>query len=74
MHYRLLPAHYYLVSLSHPGCGIMDLRCILPETTKVLSQAAIAAGKDKLMGLKENVIVGKRIPAGTGLRKFERLM
>ena len=43
------------------------------ETTKVLSQAAIAAGKDKLMGLKENVIVGKRIPAGTGLRKFERL-
>ncbi|MFZ4633258.1 MAG: DNA-directed RNA polymerase subunit beta' [Saprospiraceae bacterium] len=43
------------------------------ETTKVLSQAAIAAKKDHLMGLKENVIVGKRIPAGTGMRRFDRL-
>ncbi len=43
------------------------------ETTKVLSQAAIAAKKDHLMGLKENVIVGKRIPAGTGMRRYERL-
>ena len=37
------------------------------ETTKVLSTAAIAAKKDYLMGLKENVIVGRLIPAGTGL-------
>jgi len=44
------------------------------ETTKVLSQAAIAASKDILNGLKENVIVGKRIPAGTGLRQFETLL
>ncbi len=44
------------------------------ETTKVLSQAAIAASKDILNGLKENVIVGKRIPAGTGLRHFENLL
>jgi DNA-directed RNA polymerase subunit beta' len=43
------------------------------ETTKVLSQAAIAAKKDFLMGLKENVIVGKKIPAGTGMRRYERL-
>ncbi len=43
------------------------------ETTKVLSTAAIAAKKDFLMGLKENVIVGKKIPAGTGLREFERI-
>jgi DNA-directed RNA polymerase subunit beta' len=43
------------------------------ETTKVLSTAAIAAKKDYLMGLKENVIVGKKIPAGTGMRKYERL-
>ncbi len=43
------------------------------ETTKVLSTAAIAAKKDFLMGLKENVIVGKKIPAGTGLREYERL-
>jgi DNA-directed RNA polymerase subunit beta' len=43
------------------------------ETTKVLSTAAIAAKKDHLMGLKENVIVGKKIPAGTGLREYDRL-
>ncbi len=43
------------------------------ETTKVLSTAAINAKPDLLYGLKENVIVGKKIPAGTGLRKFENL-
>ncbi|MEZ4984519.1 MAG: DNA-directed RNA polymerase subunit beta' [Saprospiraceae bacterium] len=43
------------------------------ETTKVLSTAAIAAKRDTLSGLKENVIVGKRIPAGTGLREYENL-
>ncbi|MEL6636768.1 MAG: DNA-directed RNA polymerase subunit beta' [Bacteroidota bacterium] len=43
------------------------------ETTKVLSQAAIGAKRDNLNGLKENVIVGKKIPAGTGLRQFKRL-
>ncbi|HRW74521.1 MAG TPA: DNA-directed RNA polymerase subunit beta', partial [Saprospiraceae bacterium] len=40
------------------------------ETTKVLSYAAISAKKDGLNGLKENVIVGKPIPAGTGMRRF----
>ena len=40
------------------------------ETTKVLSTAAIGAKQDFLNGLKENVIVGKLIPAGTGLKKF----
>lgn len=39
------------------------------ETTKVLTEAAINEKKDKLFGLKENVIVGKLIPAGTGFRK-----
>jgi DNA-directed RNA polymerase subunit beta' len=43
------------------------------ETTKVLSTAAINAKKDYLIGLKENVIVGKKIPAGTGLRSFDRI-
>lgn len=43
------------------------------ETTKVLSTASIAAREDFLEGLKENVIVGHRIPAGTGLRKFSKL-
>jgi len=44
------------------------------ETTKVLSTAAISASTDTLEGLKENVIVGKRIPAGTGMRFYNRLM
>ncbi len=44
------------------------------ETTKVLSTAAIAAKRDYLNGLKENVIVGKRIPAGTGMRQFDNLV
>jgi DNA-directed RNA polymerase subunit beta' len=43
------------------------------ETTKVLSTAAIGAKMDFLNGLKENVIVGKRIPAGTGMREYEDL-
>ncbi|MEN0004125.1 MAG: DNA-directed RNA polymerase subunit beta' [Bacteroidota bacterium] len=43
------------------------------ETTKVLSTAAIGAKQDFLNGLKENVIVGKQIPAGTGLRKYQQL-
>ncbi len=43
------------------------------ETTKVLSQAAIGAKQDFLLGLKENVIVGKKIPAGTGLRRFNNM-
>jgi len=39
------------------------------ETTRVLTEAAIAGARDRLMGLKENVIIGKLIPAGTGLEK-----
>src|SRR5690606_39419452 len=39
------------------------------ETTKVLTEAAIHAKSDQLRGLKENVIIGKLIPAGTGDRK-----
>ncbi|MFN8285392.1 MAG: DNA-directed RNA polymerase subunit beta' [Chitinophagales bacterium] len=44
------------------------------ETTKVLSTASISAKRDYLQGLKENVIVGHRIPAGTGLRKFKEII
>lgn len=44
------------------------------ETTKVLSTAAIGANKDELNGLKENVIVGKRIPAGTGVKRFQNII
>jgi DNA-directed RNA polymerase subunit beta' len=42
------------------------------ETTKVLSSAAINGKTDDMLGLKENVITGHPIPAGTGLRDFER--
>ena len=44
------------------------------ETTKVLSTASINAKQDFLEGLKENVIVGKRIPAGTGQRRFDHML
>ena len=40
------------------------------ETTKVLTDAAIEGKRDTLMGLKENVLIGKPIPAGTGLKRY----
>ena len=40
------------------------------ETTKVLTEAAIKGKVDHLVGMKENVIIGKPIPAGTGMRKY----
>ncbi len=44
------------------------------ETTKVLNEAAVAGKVDNLSGLKENVIVGHRIPAGTGMRSYEDIV
>jgi DNA-directed RNA polymerase subunit beta' len=44
------------------------------ETTKVLNEAAIAGKVDELLGLKENVIVGHLIPAGTGVRAYEKMV
>ena len=44
------------------------------ETTKVLNEAAVAGKVDTLMGLKENVIVGHRIPAGTGMREYDDII
>ncbi|WP_148572845.1 DNA-directed RNA polymerase subunit beta' [Nocardioides caldifontis] len=43
------------------------------ETTRVLTDAAIHAKSDSLMGLKENVIIGKLIPAGTGLERYRNI-
>ena len=43
------------------------------ETTKVLTEAAINGKVDRLVGLKENVIIGKLIPAGTGMRRYRNL-
>jgi DNA-directed RNA polymerase subunit beta' len=44
------------------------------ETTKVLNEAAIRGKSDNLEGMKENVIAGHLIPAGTGLREFEKII
>ena len=44
------------------------------ETTKVLNEAAVSGKVDFLEGLKENVIVGHRIPAGTGMRKYDTII
>lgn len=43
------------------------------ETTKVLNEAAIAGKRDRMLGLKENVIVGHLIPSGTGLRDYDNV-
>ena len=40
------------------------------ETTRVLTEAAIDGKSDSLIGLKENIIIGKLIPAGTGMMKY----
>jgi DNA-directed RNA polymerase beta' subunit len=50
---------------------IIYLCGIFPRTTKVLNEAAVAGKIDYLEGLKENVIVGHRIPAGTGMREYD---
>jgi DNA-directed RNA polymerase subunit beta' len=44
------------------------------ETTRVLTEAAISGRQDQLLGLKENVIIGKLIPAGTGLPRYRRVV
>ncbi len=44
------------------------------ETTKVLNEAAVSGKVDALEGLKENVIVGKKIPAGTGMRTYDHII
>ena len=43
------------------------------QTTRVLTEAAVSGKTDELLGLKENVIIGKLIPAGTGYKKYQRI-
>ncbi|MNG08381.1 DNA-directed RNA polymerase subunit beta' [compost metagenome] len=43
------------------------------ETTRVLTDAAIKGKVDQLLGLKENVIIGKLIPAGTGMARYRSI-
>ena len=42
------------------------------ETTRVLTEAAIESKRDTLVGLKENIIIGKLIPAGTGMTRYRQ--
>jgi len=42
------------------------------ETTRVLTDAAIKGKRDELLGLKENVIIGKLVPAGTGMTRYRQ--
>ena len=48
--------------------GQRDGHCNIQETTRVLTEAAIKGKVDPLFGLKENVIIGKLVPAGTGMK------
>ena len=43
------------------------------ETTKVLTEAAINGKVDHLIGIKENVLIGKLIPAGTGMKRYRNV-
>ena len=43
------------------------------ETTRVLTDAAIKGKRDELLGLKENVILGKLVPAGTGMQRYRQI-
>ena len=43
------------------------------ETTRVLTEAAIKGKVDPLLGLKENIIIGKLIPAGTGMKRYKNI-
>ena len=47
--------------------------CVFQETTRVLTDAAIKGKVDPLIGLKENVIIGKLIPAGTGMGRYRNI-
>ncbi|MEI9956093.1 MAG: hypothetical protein WDM90_07285 [Ferruginibacter sp.] len=61
----VLPRHHWV---THSWISAASFQ----ETTKVLSSAAIQGKTDEMLGLKENVITGHHIPAGTGLREFEK--
>ena len=75
MQYQQLRHLYYKVSQEHrckPKSFISAAS--FQETTKVLNEAAVSGKIDTLEGLKENVIVGHRIPAGTGMRSYDTII
>ncbi len=69
-------AHPVLLGITKASLGVPSWisAASFQETTKVLSSAAIQGKSDDMSGLKENVITGHLIPAGTGLRDFENLI
>lgn len=73
----LRPANYQPILLGVTRAALLTESFLsaasFQETTRVLSEAAIQGREDKLRGLKENVIVGRLIPAGTGFREFTRI-
>ena len=65
---------YYLVLQKHHLATESFLSAAsFQETTRVLTEAAIKGKVDPLLGLKENVIIGKLIPAGTGMQAYKNL-
>ncbi|MCE3007255.1 MAG: DNA-directed RNA polymerase subunit beta' [Bacteroidetes bacterium] len=72
---RAAVAHPVLQGITRASLGTQSFMSAasFQETTKVLSEAAVSAKVDNLLGLKENVIVGHLVPAGTGLREYENI-
>ena len=52
---------------------LLTQMCIRDRTTRVLTDAAVKGKIDNLLGLKENVIIGKLIPAGTGMQRYDEI-
>ena len=69
-------AQYVLQGITKASLGTQSFMSAasFQETTKVLNEAAISGKVDELRGLKENVIVGHLIPAGTGMRAYEHVV
>ncbi|MBR6534408.1 MAG: DNA-directed RNA polymerase subunit beta' [Clostridia bacterium] len=72
---RLATAEPVLLGITKASLGTESFlsAASFQETTKVLTDAAIRGKVDHLMGLKENVIIGKLIPAGTGMEKYRSI-
>ena len=70
------PARHSEVDLLRAALGTSSFMSAasFQETTKVLNEAAINGKVDRLEGMKENVICGHLIPAGTGQREFEKIV
>ncbi len=73
----LKPAHYSQIIMGITKAALTTdsffSSASFQETTKVLSMAAVQGSIDHLRGIKENVIVGRLIPAGTGFREFQKI-